>query len=113
MTVARSVVLFVAAAVLEVCGAWLVWQGLRTDRGWAWVGAGVIALGVYGFVATLQPDARFGRMLAVYGGMVAGGSVAWWVVGDDFSPDRWDVLGVLACMAGIALLLYGPRPSGG
>lgn len=31
-------------------------QGLGVDR------AGVIALGLYGFVATLQPDAHFGRV---------------------------------------------------
>ncbi len=70
MTVARSIVLFVLAAVAEIGGAWLVWQGVREHRGWIWIGAGVIALGAYGFVATLQPDAHFGRILAAYGGSV-------------------------------------------
>ncbi|MGW4636828.1 hypothetical protein ACWEMY_29030, partial [Nocardia sp. NPDC004415] len=31
--------------VAEIGGAWLVWQGVREHRGWAWIGAGVIALG--------------------------------------------------------------------
>ena len=31
------------------------------------MGTGVVALGIYGFVATLQPDANFGRILAAYG----------------------------------------------
>ena len=48
----------------EIGGAWLVWQGVRDHKGWIWIGAGVIALGIYGFVATLQPDAHFGRILA-------------------------------------------------
>ncbi len=48
MTVARSILLFVVAAVAEIGGAWLVWQGVREHRGLAWVGAGVLALGVYG-----------------------------------------------------------------
>ena len=65
MTVARSILLFVLAAVAEIGGAWLVWQGVREHRGWIWTGAGVITLGLYGFVATLQPDANFGRILAV------------------------------------------------
>ena len=74
MDVLRSIGLFLLAAVAEICGAWLVWQGVREHRGWLWVGAGVIALGLYGFVATLQPDANFGRILAAYGGVfVAGG----------------------------------------
>jgi small multidrug resistance family-3 protein len=33
------------------------------------MGAGVVALGVYGFVAILQPDAHFGRILAAYAGV--------------------------------------------
>ncbi len=69
MTVARSILLFLVAALAEIGGAWLVWQGVREHRGLAWVGAGVLALGVYGFVATLQPDAHFGRILAAYGGV--------------------------------------------
>ena len=56
--------LFVLAELAEIGGAWLVWQGVREHRGWVWMGAGVAALGIYGFVATLQPDANFGRILA-------------------------------------------------
>jgi small multidrug resistance family-3 protein len=53
VTVARSVALFVLAALAEIGGAWPVWPGVREARGWVWIGAGVIALGLYGFVATL------------------------------------------------------------
>ena len=76
MNIARSLILFVAAAVAEIGGAWLVWQGIREQRGWLWVGAGVIALGIYGFAATLQPDPNFGRILAAYGGVFVAGSLA-------------------------------------
>jgi len=63
MIIAKSIVLFVVAAFAEIGGAWLIWQGVREQRGLLFVGAGVVALGVYGFVATLQPDANFGRIL--------------------------------------------------
>ena len=69
MTLLRSLVLFAVAALAEIGGAWLVWQGVREQRGAAWIGAGIVALGAYGFVATLQPDAHFGRILAAYGGV--------------------------------------------
>ena len=69
MDTLRSIALFIAAAIAEIGGAWLVWQGVREHRGWIWIGAGVIALGLYGFVATLQPDPNFGRILAAYGGV--------------------------------------------
>jgi len=52
MTVLRSILLFVLAAIAEIGGAWLIWQGVREYRGWIWMGAGIVALGVYGFVAT-------------------------------------------------------------
>ena len=99
MTVLRSILLFVLAALAEIGGAWLVWQGIREHRGWAWVGAGMVALGLYGFVATLQPDAHFGRILAAYGGVFVAGSLAWGMALDGFRPDRYDVAG--------AVWLYG------
>ena len=94
----RSIVLFLAAAVCEIGGAWLVWQGIREHRGLLWIGGGVVALGVYGFVATLQPDAHFGRILAAYGGVFVAGSLAWGVVADGYRPDRYDVIGALLCL---------------
>ncbi|WP_431904269.1 YnfA family protein [Nonomuraea sp. bgisy101] len=109
MTIARSLFLFALAALAEIGGAWLVWQGVREQRGLLWVGAGVIALGLYGFVATLQPDANFGRILAAYGGVFVAGSLAWGMVVDGFRPDRWDVIGSLICLAGVAVIMYAPR----
>ena len=111
MTVARSVLLFVLAALAEIGGAWLVWQGVREHRGPVWVVAGVVALAAYGFVATLQPDAHFGRVLAAYGGVFVVGSLLWGVVLDGFRPDRWDVAGALICLAGVAVIAYAPRPA--
>ena len=107
--VAKSVLLFVLAAVFEIGGAWLVWQGVREHRGWLWMGLGTAALGIYGFVATLQPDANFGRILAAYGGVFVAGSLAWGMVADGFRPDRWDVTGALVCLLGVAVIMYAPR----
>ncbi|MFF1549325.1 YnfA family protein [Streptomyces sp. NPDC058291] len=109
MTVVRSVALFVLAALFEIGGAWLVWQGIREHKGWAWIGAGVIALGLYGAVATLQSDDHFGRILAAYGGVFVAGSIAWGVVADGYRPDRWDLIGALICLSGMAVLMYAPR----
>ncbi|MFB6839910.1 YnfA family protein [Streptomyces sp. NPDC056361] len=109
MTVARSLALFVVAALFEIGGAWLVWQGIREHKGWIWIGAGVIALGLYGVVATLQSDADFGRILAAYGGIFVAGSIAWGIVADGYRPDRYDVIGALVCLAGMSVIMYAPR----
>ena len=77
MTVLRSILLFALAALAEIGGAWLVWQGVREHRGLAFAGAGILALGLYGFVATFQPDPHFGRILAAYGGVFVAASLAW------------------------------------
>ena len=111
MTVLKSILLFVVAALAEIGGAWLIWQGVREHRGLLWVGAGVIALGLYGFVATLQPDANFGRILAAYGGIFVAGSLAWGMVVDKFRPDRWDIIGATVCLVGVAVIMYAPRPA--
>lgn len=109
MDVLRSVPLFVLAALLEIGGAWLVWQGVREHRGVVWVGAGMVALGLYGLVATLQPDANFGRILAAYGGVFVAGSLAWAMALDGFRPDRWDLAGAALCLVGVAVIMYAPR----
>ncbi|WP_280255254.1 YnfA family protein [Nocardia wallacei] len=109
MTVVRSILLFAIAAVAEIGGAWLVWQSVREHKGWAWIGTGVVALGLYGFVATLQPDAHFGRILAAYGGVFVAGSLLWGMALDGFRPDRWDVIGALICLVGVAVIMYAPR----
>ncbi|MFJ6415232.1 YnfA family protein [Paeniglutamicibacter sp. NPDC091659] len=109
MTILKSVLLFGVAALLEIGGAWMIWQGIREHRGWLWIGAGAIALGLYGFVATLQPDANFGRILAAYGGVFVAGSLLWGVLVDGFRPDRWDVAGAIVALGGVALIMYGPR----
>ena len=106
MTILRSVLLFALAAVFEIGGSWLVWQGVRGHRGVLWVGAGLVALGLYGLVATLQPEASFGRILAAYGGVFVAGSLAWAVVVDGFRPDRFDLVGAGLCLVGVVVIMY-------
>lgn len=109
MTVLRSIGLFVLAATAEIGGAYLVWQGVREKRGALYVGLGVLALGLYGFIATFQPSPHFGRILAAYGGVFIGGSLAWGVIFDGFEPDRFDIVGAAICLVGVAVIMYAPR----
>nr|WP_254190672.1 YnfA family protein [Nocardia noduli] len=85
--------------------------GTVVARGWVWIGAGVIALGLHGIVATLQPDAHFGRILAAYGGVFVAGSLLWAMALDGFRPDRYDLAGAALCLIGVAVIMYAPRPA--
>jgi small multidrug resistance family-3 protein len=106
---ARSIALFVIAAVFEIGGCWLVWQGAREHRGWWWTVAGIAVLGAYGLVATKQPSGDFGRILAAYGGIFVAGSLLWGWALDGYRPDRFDILGALICIVGMGVIMYAPR----
>lgn len=105
----RSIALFALAALAEIGGAYLVWIGLRDGRGWALVFLGALALALYGAIATLQPDNNFGRVLAAYGGVFVAGSLLWGIAFDGFRPDRWDLIGAVVCLTGVAIIMYAPR----
>ena len=109
VVIARSVALFVVAAVFEIGGSWLVRQGPREHRSRIWTGsAGILALGVYGFVATLsatpvrtdarRPSRDVRRRLAALG-----------IVADGYQPDRYDVIGARVCVVGVAGIMFAPR----
>lgn len=108
MTVFRIVVLFALAAVAEIGGAWLVWQAVKEDRGWLFAVLGVMALGAYGFIAALQPDPDFGRVLAAYGGVFIAGSLAWGIIVDGFAPTVWDWVGSSVALIGAAIIILAP-----
>jgi small multidrug resistance family-3 protein len=108
--VLRSIALFALAGLCEIGGGYLVWLWLRDDRA-IWIGVlGGLALFLYGILPTLQPaDAHFGRVYAAYGGVFVVMSLAWgwWI--DGTRPDRFDVIGGVIALAGVATIMYAPR----
>jgi small multidrug resistance family-3 protein len=107
-TIAVSLCLFVLAGLCEIGGGYLMWQWLREHRSFAigLIGAAVLVL--YGVIPTFQA-AHFGRVYAAYGGIFVILSTlwGWWVDGQ--APDRWDWLGSVICLAGVALIMWMPR----
>lgn len=103
---ARSVALFVAAAIAEIGGAYLVWVGIKEHKGVAFVALGAVALTAYGVVAAFQPSHEFGRVLAAYGGVFIVGSLLWGIAFDGFRPDRADLAGALICLIGVGVIMY-------
>jgi small multidrug resistance family-3 protein len=107
--VARSIALFVLAALAEIGGAYLMWIGLKEGRSlWAVVIGGALLV-AYGAIASLQSSNEFGRVLAAYGGVFIVGSLLWATVFDHFRPDRFDLLGAAICLVGVGVLMYAPR----
>jgi small multidrug resistance family-3 protein len=103
---ARSVALFIAAAIAEIGGAYLVWVGIKEHRGVVFVALGAMALTAYGVVAAFQPSHEFGRVLAAYGGVFIVGSLLWGIAFDGFRPDRADLVGAVVCLVGVGVIMY-------
>jgi small multidrug resistance family-3 protein len=108
MAVVKSISLFIIAGLCEIGGGYLVWLWLRENKPW-WLGAiGGVILFLYGLVATLQP-ANFGRVYAAYGGIFIIMAILWgWKV-DGFVPDKFDIIGGLVALAGMAIIMFAPR----
>ena len=104
----RSISLFVLAGLAEIGGGYLMWLWWRDGRAWPLGAIGAFVLALYGIIPTYQP-AHFGRVYAAYGGVFIVLSLVWgwWI--DGTVPDRYDVIGALICVAGIALIMYAPR----
>lgn len=104
-----TVFLFVLAGLAEIGGGYLIWLWLR-ESGSYWYGIlGGAILILYGVIPTFQHFTSFGRVYAAYGGMFIILAIlwGWWV--DGKTPDRWDWIGALICLAGVSVMLWGPR----
>jgi small multidrug resistance family-3 protein len=108
MRVASSLGLFALAGLCEIGGGYLVWQWWRKGASPAVGALGAAVLILYGIIPTYQAS-HFGRIYAAYGGVFVVLSVLWgWTV-DRIAPDRFDVMGALICLTGVAVMMYSPR----
>lgn len=108
MLTAKSVLLFVLAALFEIGGGYLVWQWWREGAHWRLGVAGAVVLFLYGIVPTYQPT-HFGRVYAAYGGWFVVLSLVWGWLAEGTRPDRFDLAGGALCLAGVAVIMYWPR----
>lgn len=107
-SLARVARLFVVTSVAEIVGCYLPFIVLRKG-GSPWLLApAALSLATFAWLLTLHPTGA-GRTYAAYGGAYIATAVAWlWLV-EGQTPDRWDVLGAMVCVIGMAIIILGPR----
>jgi small multidrug resistance family-3 protein len=109
MAIARSIALFIAAGLAEIGGGYLIWRWLRDGAPLIAGILGGIILVVYGIIPTLQKSADFGRIYAAYGGVFVVASLLWgWGIGGN-RPDRYDWIGAIVVILGVAIIYFAPR----
>ena len=100
---------YVAAAFAEIAGCFAFWAVMRQGASSLWLAAGVVSLIAFAWLLTLVEAEAAGRAYAAYGGVYVAASLAWlWAV-EGVRPDRWDLTGSVICVAGAAVVLFGPR----
>jgi len=63
----------------------------------------------FAWCLTLVDADAAGWAYAAYGGVYIAASLGWlWLV-ESRQPDRWNLVGVGVCLAGAAIILFGPR----
>lgn len=104
-----SLLFFLLAGLAEIGGGYFMWLYLREGKP-LWYGLlGGVVLILYGVIPTFQPESNFGRVYAAYGGIFVVLSLLWgWQV-DKKTPDLYDWIGAVICLAGIAVIMWAPR----
>ena len=108
MEIAGTAILFVITAVAEIIGCYLPYLWLRQGKpAWLLIPA-ALSLALFAYLLTLHPTAA-GRVYAAYGGVYISVALAWlWLV-DGVKPARVDLIGVALAIAGMAVIMFGPR----
>lgn len=105
----NAFIIYFATAVAEIAGCFAFWAWLRLGRSVYWIFPGLVSLAAFALLLTRIDSVFAGRAYAAYGGVYIAASLLWlWTV-EGQRPDRWDMLGAAICLAGAAVILFGPR----
>lgn len=110
MPEAKTVLLFLITALAEIVGCYLPALWLTQGRSIWWLVPGALSLAAFAWLLSLHPEAS-GRVYAAYGGVYIFVAVLWlWAV-DGIRPGPWDLIGAAVAVAGMAIIMFAPRPA--
>src|SRR6266516_2786142 len=106
MPVLRAALLFALTAVAEILGCYLPYLWLRRGKSILLLVPAAASLATFAWLLTLHPTGA-ARTYAAYGGVYVTVAIFWlWIV-ERRTPSRWDLLGALVAVAGMAIIVLG------
>lgn len=108
MEIIRVFSLFILTALAEIIGCYLPYLWLKQGySAWLLIPA-AFSLALFAWLLTLHPHAA-GRVYAAYGGVYVSVALIWlWAV-DGIRPSITDWLGFAVVLAGMLIIMLGPR----
>ena len=105
----KTLLIYCLAAFAEIAGCFSFWAWLKLHRSPLWTLPGIASLAVFAWLLTLVDSPVAGRTYAAYGAIYIASSLLWlWLV-EQQRPDRWDLAGLVMCLIGTGIILFGHR----
>jgi small multidrug resistance family-3 protein len=106
----QTIAAYIGAAIAEIAGCFAFWAYIRLGKSVWWLVPGIASLVRFAVMLTLIDSAAAGRAYAAYGGVYIASSLVWLRLVEGVSPDGWDIIGAIMCLAGAAIIIAAPRP---
>lgn len=105
----KTLLIYCLAAVAEIAGCFSFWAWLKLHKSPFWIAPGIVSLILFAYLLTLVDSPAAGRTYAAYGAIYIASSLIWlWLV-EHQRPDRWDMAGLVICLIGSGVILFGAR----
>lgn len=100
---------FIGASIAEIAGCFSFWAWIKLGKSVCWLIPGTISLWVFAYLLTYVESDYAGRAFAAYGAVYILSSILWMYLIEGNIPDRFDIIGVLVCLFGASIILFGSR----
>jgi len=105
----KTLLIYGFAALFEIAGCFSFWAWLKLHKSPLWLIPGVASLCLFAWLLTLVDTPVAGRSFAAYGAIYIASSLIWMWVVEHQRPDRWDMAGLVICLVGATVILFGVR----
>ncbi len=102
----KTIALFFLTAFFEILGCYLPYVWLKNKGQFAYLIAGIVALGFFVWLLSLHPVAS-GKVYATYGGIYIVSALLWLRLVDKIALSTTDYIGAAVVLVGVGIIRSG------